>query len=131
MIRNFKHQNIYNINITNTDKNINMTKTAKQQRNIRYLQRDNAKLRKELEKIKRNQLMCQKMTMKASKLAIKKIQTAEAETNIFRKSMKNFATTCYAQKKEIKKLLAYIRRKRREKNTIRARRNALKTRVNA
>lgn len=108
-----------------------MTKDNKQSRNMRYLQRYNDKLRKELEKIKRNELNFKKMVMKASKLAMKKIQTSEAETNIFRKSMKNFANTCYAQKKEIKQLRSYIRMKRRDKNTITVRRKALKTHLNA
>ena len=105
-----------------------MPKTNTQARTIRYLRRDNAKLREQLVKKKQNDLKYKKMVLKTSKQAIKRIQAAEAETAIFRNSLKNFASTCYAQKKELKQLHKYIRRKRRV--TIAARRNALKTRAN-
>jgi ribosomal protein S30 len=108
-----------------------MPKTNTQARTIRYLCRDNAKLREQLVKKKQNDLKYKKMVLKTSKQTIKRIQTAEAETVIFRNSLKNFASTCYAQKKELKQLHKYIRRKRRDKNTAKARRIALKTRVDA
>ena len=95
-------------------------------RGTRRLHRDVLKLKSELGQKKRNEATVQKMyDCNVDKLK-KKLQVAEAETNIFRNSVKNFAVACYAQKNELRRLHKYIRHKKRERGT-RASRKATKT----
>ena len=110
-----------------------MVKYTQTHREIRNMRMNIRKLAAELDKTKKDAARDAKsarefmdMAFEAKKKFEEKLELSRQETQIFRKSLKNFNSVCYKQRKEIRALKKYISRRKARKMARRARTKTIK-----
>ena len=84
-------------------------------RNMLKVTSELAKTRRDAKKAAQEAAAFVQMAMAAKKVFEKKLKNSKEETRIFRHSLQNFSSVCYNQRKEIRALKHYIRKKREQK----------------
>lgn len=92
-----------------------MVKANNVMRDNRALRRQLAKLTEQLAKKNQEHISFKKMVFNAKEKYDKRMKACEEETEIMRRSMKNFATICREQRKNLKRLSKKLRKNQRKR----------------